>query len=133
MIKQQMGGKQDAADGEDSDEVPPLVESGTFDAANQKKEDVPVVIEAAAKKFDKAADVQEAIGTKALNLTKATSIKLSGNSYGFEACKFLSEQFAGQNTPNLVDIDFSDIFVSRLRAELPASLQVMAQAILPKQ
>ena len=30
-------------------------------------------------------------------------------------------------------IDFGNIFVSRLRAELPKSLQVMARALLPKQ
>ena len=59
-------------------------------------------------------------------LTRAKGIRLSGNSYGFEACKFIAEQFAGRDTPFLVDIDFSDIFVSRLRAELPASLKVMS-------
>ena len=32
----------------------------------------------------------------------------------------------------LSDIDFSDIFVSRLRSELPASLEVMSLALLPK-
>jgi len=30
-------------------------------------------------------------------------------------------------------IDFSNIFVSRLRAELPKSLEVMAVSLLPKQ
>ena len=30
-------------------------------------------------------------------------------------------------------IDFSNMFVSRLRAELPKSLEIMAHALLPKQ
>ena len=38
-----------------------------------------------------------------------------------------------RDTPKLIDIDLSDIFVSRLRAELPASLEVMSQALLAKQ
>ena len=88
MIKEQTGGKDQE---EDSDEAPPLVESGTFDAASKKQGDNPVVIEGKAKKFDSAKDVQDAIGGKSLDLTKATSIKLSGNSYGFEACKWLSK------------------------------------------
>ena len=70
--------------------MPPLVESGTFEAAAEKVEN-PVVIEGKAKKFDTGEHVQEAIGSKSLDLTKASSIKLSGNSYGFEACKWLSE------------------------------------------
>jgi Ran GTPase-activating protein (RanGAP) involved in mRNA processing and transport len=32
-----------------------------------------------------------------------------------------------------VAVDFGNIFVSRLRAEIPKSLNVMAQALLPKQ
>ena len=125
-----MTGKKGEED--EDDEAPPLVD-GTFDKA-AKKGPHACVIEAKAKKFDTAEDVQKAIGSKELDLTNATSIKLSGNSYGFAACKWLSEQFIshGDDTPNLVDIDFSDIFVSRLRAELPKSLKVMAEAILPK-
>ena len=59
-------------------------------------------------------------------LDKVEGIKLSGNSYGFEACQFIADQLRVRDTPKLVDIDLSDIFVSRLRAELPASLEVIS-------
>lgn len=87
------------------------------------------VIEGTAKKFDSSADVIAAVGgeeTKFDELERAKGVKLSGNSFGYEACQFMASQFSGHDTPFLVDIDFSDIFVSRLRAELPASLQVMS-------
>jgi len=99
-------------------------------------EDFTFIIEAAAKKFDTPDDVIAAAGGSADKfdvLDRATGIKLSGNSFGFEACNFMAEQFAARDTPFLVKIDFSDIFVSRLRAELPNSLRVMSQALLPKQ
>ena len=72
---------------------------------------------------DSSAEDEEA---KFNQLARAKGIRLSGNSYSYEACKFIAEQFAARDTPFLVDIDFSDIFVSRLMAELPASLKVMS-------
>ena len=45
----------------------------------------------------------------------------------------MAQQLAARDTPFLVRIDFSDIFVSRLRAELPNSLRGMCDALLPKQ
>uniref|UniRef100_A0A7S3MN86 Ran GTPase-activating protein 1 n=1 Tax=Favella ehrenbergii TaxID=182087 RepID=A0A7S3MN86_9SPIT len=99
-------------------------------------EDFTFVIEAAAKKFDSADDVISGAGgseDKFQELSRAKGIKLSGNSFGFEACKFIADQLAVHDTPLLVDIDFSDIFVSRLRAELPDSLRVMSQTLLAKQ
>ena len=83
------------------------------------------MIPAAAKKFDSAEEVIAGAGgseDKFNELEQATHIKLSGNSYGFEACKFIAEQLSAHDTPKLCDIDFSDIFVSRLRSEIPASL-----------
>jgi Ran GTPase-activating protein 1 len=59
-------------------------------------------------------------------------ITLGGNSYGFEACEWVAQTLAKTETPALKAIDFSNIFVSRLRAELPKSLKVMAEALLPK-
>lgn len=91
------------------------------------------------KKLDTAEDVLNAIeegkseDEKFNKICEAAKIKLCGNSFGLEACKYVAEQIACRDTPNLVDIDFSDIFVSRLRAELPQSLEALSQAILPKQ
>jgi len=84
------------------------------------------VIKGEQKKFDTAEHVEQALESqghaKQLNLSQAESLTLSGNSYGFEACEFVAQQLARQDTPFLSRIDFSNIFVSRLRAELPRSL-----------
>jgi Ran GTPase-activating protein 1 len=50
-----------------------------------------------------------------------------------EACEWVANLLKSQDTPSLKEIDFSNIFVSRLRAELPQSLKIMALALLPKQ
>lgn len=68
-----------------------------------------------------------------VDLREFTKITIGGNSYGFEACRWLAEQISDQDTTSLSMIDFSNIFVSRLRAELPRSLEIMALALLPKQ
>jgi|688.fasta_scaffold258102_1 Ran GTPase-activating protein 1 len=67
------------------------------------------------------------------NLSLVEKITLGGNSYGFEACQWFADLISAHNTPKLVAVDFGNIFVSRLRAEIPKSLNVMAQALLPKQ
>ena len=91
----------------------------------QETTEVVFEIKGQMKKLDTAEDVQNAIkegsneNEKFNKIQEATTIKLCGNSYGLEACKYVAEQIASRDTPNLVNIDFSDIFVSRLRAELP--------------
>ncbi len=96
------------------------------------------VVKGEAKKFDSADDAKAAFekaagSTGEIDLSKVTKITLGGNSYGFEACSWLAGLLTSNNTPRLKEIDFSNIFVSRLRSELPRSLEVMAQALLPKQ
>lgn len=90
-----------------------------------------------AKKFDSAEDIKSAFLAAAhadeVDLSKVTKITLGGNSYGFSACEWLAQHLKSQDTPNLRAIDFSNIFVSRLRAEIPRSLEVMAISLLPKQ
>lgn len=90
-----------------------------------------------AKKFDSAEDIKSAFLAAAhadeVDLSKVTKITLGGNSYGFGACEWLAQHLKSQDTPNLRAIDFSNIFVSRLRAEIPRSLEVMAISLLPKQ
>lgn len=88
------------------------------------------VVKPEQKKFDSADDVKAAVGAD-FHLQTISKLTLGGNSYGFEACEWLSQQFGG-DTPNLHAIDFSNIFVSRLRAELPKSLNVMATALVGK-
>lgn len=57
-------------------------------------DDFTFVIEAATKKFDSSEDVITAVGgseDKFDELDRAKGIKLSGNSYGLEACRYLAE------------------------------------------
>jgi len=89
-------------------------------------------------KFDtsddvKAAFIEAAKGQNPIDLSAVTKITIGGNSYGYEACEWLANLVKSQDTPKLKEIDFSNIFVSRLRAELPRSLEIMALALLPKQ
>ena len=57
-------------------------------------DDFTFVIEAATKKFDSSEDVITAVGgseDKFDELDRSKGIKLSGNSYGLEACRYLAE------------------------------------------
>jgi Ran GTPase-activating protein 1 len=97
-----------------------------------------LVVKGEQKKFDTKDDVKQAFtkamgGDESLSLANVEKITLGGNSYGYEACEWLSDLLKGQDTPSLTAIDFSNIFVSRLRAELPKSLELMSVALLPKQ
>jgi len=91
-------------------------------------------IAAQMKKFDTQQEIEDALpcAVDKVPIDSIKSITMSGNSYGFEPCSFLAKQIYSKNAPNLTTINFSNIFVSRLRAELPASLQVMAEALLDK-
>jgi Ran GTPase-activating protein 1 len=55
-------------------------------------------------------------------------VHLSGNTYGVEACKFLAEILATKK--NLKVAQFADIFSTRLRTEIPQSLDYILSAIL---
>lgn len=93
------------------------------------------VVKPEQKKFDTAEQVEQAWLASSSNnsldhLSKVTKITLGGNSYGFEACEWVAKTLA--SCESLKAIDFSNIFVSRLRAELPKSLKIMAEALLPR-
>lgn len=59
-----------------------------------------------------------------------TEVTLSGNSYGRPACDFLAEKLSENKCPNLRTVNFNDMFVSRLRQELPGSLEVLVQSVM---
>lgn len=65
------------------------------------------------------------------NMKRCESIKLSGNSFGIDACQWIAENFL-QHCVALKRVDFSDIFTTRERDKLPASLKVMIDAIIDK-
>ncbi len=56
------------------------------------------------------------------------SITLSKNSYGVEACEWIAENIV-KSCSNLKKADFSDIFTTRLREELPKSLKFLIDAL----
>lgn len=63
-----------------------------------------------------------------VDFSKITSIELSGNSYGQEACQWISENVIAYCN-NLKKVNFSDIFTTRLRQDLPQSLGYLINAL----
>lgn len=57
------------------------------------------------------------------------SLTLSGNSYGLEACKWIGDNILSK-TKKLKNAIFSDLFVARLRSELPASLLYLMDKLI---
>jgi Ran GTPase-activating protein (RanGAP) involved in mRNA processing and transport len=96
------------------------------------------VVPEAQKKFDTPDQAREAWVAAAQPLelsdaiTRAHKITISGNSYSIEACEWLAQELAKHDTPHLTAIDFSSIFVQRLRSEIPRCLELMMPALLPK-
>lgn len=68
---------------------------------------------------------------KDVNVEELTTLELSGNSYGFEACKWIAENILSK-AQNLRKCIFSDIFTTRLRNTLPQSLVVLIQPLMDK-
>lgn len=56
------------------------------------------------------------------------SIRLSENSYGTQACQWISDNIL-KRARNLQKADFSDMFTARLRSDLPNSLRVLMEGI----
>lgn len=93
------------------------------------------VIPTQGKFFDEANDeMQEAFNVfnDGDKMSACTSFTLSGNSFGMDACQWIAENIL-INLHNLQKVDFSDIFTTRERDKLPASLKFMIDAIIDKQ
>ena len=67
-----------------------------------------------------------------LDFSSVTSVTLSANSYGTEACKWIASEFLSK-CDNLNKVNFSDMFTSRLRSDLPISLKFLMDSIIDKQ
>ena len=83
------------------------------------------VIPTQGKFFDEANDeMQEAFSVfnDGDKMSACTSFTLSGNSFGMDACQWIAENIL-INLHNLQKVDFSDIFTTRERDKLPASLK----------
>lgn len=66
------------------------------------------------------------------DLSKFDGLTLSGNSYGTPACTWIAQNIL-QGWTNLKYVNFSNIFISRLKEDLPVSLKIMMEAIMGKQ
>jgi len=60
------------------------------------------------------------------------TISLGGNSFGKEACEFLSTLYKEKECPLLRKALFDNLFVSRLREEIPDSIRALTDALLGK-
>jgi len=78
--------------------------------------------------FDYADDTLKS-AFEGIDLSSVRSLTLSANSYSFDACQWVAENILSK-APRLIKLDFSDIFTTRLRNTLPASLNVMMKAVM---
>mmetsp|Transcript_31183 Transcript_31183/g.47741 ORF Transcript_31183/g.47741 Transcript_31183/m.47741 type:complete len:149 (+) Transcript_31183:48-494(+) len=82
------------------------------------------------KMFDNADETFQAV-FKDVDFTKVERIKLSANSYATEPCKWIAENVLSKCTALKV-ADFSDMFTTRLKSDLPESLKYLIDAIADK-
>lgn len=83
-----------------------------------------------AKKYDNApSELIEAF--KNVDIANLTEITLGGNSYDSESCKWIKENVL-LKAPFLVKVNFSNMFVSRLRADLPISIKYLFEGLKMK-
>ncbi|KAI3632461.1 hypothetical protein MIR68_009567 [Amoeboaphelidium protococcarum] len=86
------------------------------------------VIEPQSKKYDSAESVKQHVDSIRERKQSITALKLSGNSFGVDACKELS--LAMKELDNLKQLHFGDIFTGRLRSEIPLCLTAFVDACL---
>ena len=81
-------------------------------------------------KWDDPRDLDHIVSDITENKSKITSLELTHNSIGIECAKRLSEAIA--LIENLSSVNYRDLFVSRLKEDLPISLKYLIEAILDK-
>lgn len=80
--------------------------------------------------WDDPKDIAPIIADLEKNKDQITGIELSSNSIGIECAKVLAN--AIQSLSNLEKVNYRDIFVSRLKEDLPISLEFLMKAIMDK-
>lgn len=76
------------------------------------------------KQLEKVEDLdQEAIQELKTNVATITSIKLSGHSYGLEACQHIGDILA--DATKLTHVDFSNCFIGKLKDQIPENLKAL--------
>ena len=91
---------------------------------------VDLVVEAKAIKFDDANDELKAT-FDGVSFDTIKSITLGGNSYGTDACRWIAENVL-VHCKNIEKVDFSNIFIGRLKADLPISLKCLMDSVEDK-
>ena len=81
-------------------------------------------------KWDDPSDLTEMIAEITKNKGEITSLELTHCSIGTECAKKLSEAIA--LCENLTSVNYRDLFVSRLKEDLPISLKYLMEAIVSK-
>lgn len=66
-----------------------------------------------------------------LDLDLYNGLTLSGNSYGIKACKWIANSIL-QQWHGLREVNFSNMFVSRTKDEIPIALKSMMDQLLNK-
>jgi Ran GTPase-activating protein (RanGAP) involved in mRNA processing and transport len=66
-----------------------------------------------------------------LDLDLYNGLTLSGNSYGIKACKWIANSIL-QKWHGLREVNFSNMFVSRTKDEIPIALKSMMDQLLNK-
>ena len=91
------------------------------------RKSIPFVIPSLAKKYDNApAELIEAF--KDVDLANLTEITLGGNTYDSESCKWIKENVL-LKAPNLHKVNFNNMFVTRLREDLPISVKFLFEGL----
>ncbi len=89
-----------------------------------------MVVPHASKFFEEGSPDLEQV-FKGLDFEKVGSVTLSGNSFSTKACEWVAQNVLVKCS-NLKKANFSDIFTTRLRSDLPHSLKLLIDAIQDK-
>ena len=81
-------------------------------------------------KWDDVNDLEQMINEITENKSKITSLELTHNSIGIECAKKLSSAIA--LIENLSSVNYRDLFVSRLKEDLPISLKYLMESLMNK-
>ncbi len=81
-------------------------------------------------KWDDPKDLDQMISEITDKKSKITSLELTHNSIGIECAKRLSTAIA--QIENLSSVNYRDLFVSRLKEDLPISLKYLVESLLDK-
>ena len=81
-------------------------------------------------KWDDPKDLDKMVSEITENKSKITSLELTHNSIGTECAKRLSSAIS--SIENLTSVNYRDLFVSRLKEDLPISLKYLMEALSDK-